>query len=365
MRRFARILSGFMAVLRPLYRVPGRLVVAGATLLLVLLMGAGFWWWTSQHRGVKIGILQARSHHFHDWVYRGFLERHDKVEKKCAYDIQPFYFEHGDEQSLARALSELSRWRPAVVVPVGVEAAQAVKKHAPQAFAVFVGVRFAVERGLVASLEVPGSFMTGVAEGDYDPLTMPALLIAAKPSTRRVLIPYEATHEVNGCVEGAVVQVKEFLAQHGVQADLYPIERGQVDGEELEKMLGSYDVLMTLDLDPVQALTTVFTELCPRTKTTFFAGSLDGVEVGAVLSFGGYPQVLGKAAFLQVQQIVEGGHMPGALPVIEIVSHRQFVVNMNLTARQDMPDANGGAIRRRMMRYEVTVPYIPNLKVIA
>jgi len=328
--------------------------------------GAVYYYSIYQYRvpAVRVGLVLARNIYSHTKAYEGFLRKHSQVEKKKVYEMRPFYFQGDEHESIAKAVQELCSWEPDVVVVDGYFATPYVAGEVKDRPIVFIGVDDCVERKLVSSLERPGGMITGVIAGDYDRLAMAAMLQSVKPGARNVLLPYDLNDDVGGLVIRDAKAVARMLAKEKVAVTILPLKDMSDALGVLTPLLKEHDVLMTLECDPLEALMEPLVSLCKKTETTFFPGSLGGMEAGSVLSFGGHAQVLGKRAFLMVQMIAEEGKLPADMPIERVTGHRQLVINASQAATQHMQPINEKAVRLRLLRYNNSSFYELNLKIL-
>ncbi|MDQ5941054.1 MAG: putative tryptophan/tyrosine transport system substrate-binding protein [Candidatus Dependentiae bacterium] len=313
---------------------------------------------------VRVGFVLAHNVYAHRKAYEGFLRKHSQVEKKRVYDVRPFYFKEDEPTSLVSVVKELRRWKPDVVVVDGYFATPYVAREMSDYPVVFIGVDDCVERKLVDSFERPGGHVTGVISGEYDRLAMAAMLQVVKPGACNVLLPYDLNDDVGGLVVRDARAVKRLLAREKVNTTIFPISDMAHALEEIAPLLQSHDVLLTLECDPLEYLIEPLVALCEKTETTFFPGSLGGMEAGAMFAFGGHAQVPGKMAFVLVQKIVEEGVLPAELPIAQVTGHRQFVINASKAAVQHMQPVNEQAVRLRLLRYNSSAPFELNLKIV-
>ncbi|MDQ5890949.1 MAG: putative tryptophan/tyrosine transport system substrate-binding protein [Candidatus Dependentiae bacterium] len=313
---------------------------------------------------VRIGVVIADNIYSQGKAYEGFLRKHSLVDKKRRYDISPFYFYGEDDKSLQCAIAALKCWHPDVVVVDGYFATPRVAAAVVDKPIVFIGLDDCVERGLVQSFDRPGGLITGVINGSYDYLAMPAMLLAVKPGARKVLIPYDLADDVGGLVLRDAQQLQALFTQNKVETTIFPLTDMSRALADLRPLMKEHDVLMTLEIDPLESLTVPLVQLCEETQTTLFTGSLGGMAEGAMLSFGGHAQVPGKAAFVLVQKIIEEGIAPGDVPIVLVTGNRQFVINAHKAEKQHMLPVSEQAVRLRMLRYVHSQQYRANLKIV-
>ncbi len=303
----------------------------------------------------RVAIVLADDLYFHTQGYAGVCRKYEQGEKKKKYLLEPFYFHaHGDTSSLPAALAALSKWQPMAVIAFGKDAAAGVIKTIPGVPLVYVGITDWSADSLAAR----------VIAGELDCATMVRLLHAAKPGARKIVVPYDASENNEFECHKDIDRIRKVGNQLHIQVMPVPLQNVADFEREIAPFLDEYDVVMTLECQPLEEIASQLAVLCEKTKTTFFSGSLAGVDAGAALSFGGYPQVLGKAAFGMVQKIIEDQSALAALSIGEVTGNRQFIINAERVSAQDMQPVDEKAVRLRMLRHQETVQFTPNLKIL-
>ena len=159
-------------------------------------------------------------------------------------------------------------------------------------------------------------------------------------------------------------EVVAACAALGISATVVACPAMNAAVEYLYEPLRVADVLLTLEEDPLEEYGAVLADLCNKTTTTFFSGGLGGTTAGAAIAFAGHQQVLGKAAFSLVQQIVEQHAVASLMQPVVVNGHRQCVINGAVLAAQDMQPVHPATVRMRMLPHEEVRPYLLNLLIV-
>ena len=331
-------------------------------LLSTTLAGVFVFWWVSAPVRPRIAFLIAANLYNDRLAYEGFLKKRSLVAGGERYDVQPFYFHGNRDESLQAAVAQMQGWGPSLIVACGYYAAPRIALLLPKIPLVFIGVDDCIARGLVDSLQSPGNKVSGVIAAEYDVAVMAYMLQAVKPGARAVLIPYDVADDVGGLVAHTIEWVTSILSPFNIRVTALPLTDMAQASAAIKPQLSEHDVLLTLEIDPLDDILGELVALCNATKTTLFVGTMGGVEAGAVLSFGGHMQVLGKAAFVQADAFMRGAGGGKGVPIARVSGHRQFVLNSAVAMAQGLGCPQEEAIRLRMLRFENNAPYLPNFK---
>jgi len=331
---------------------------------LVGIGGLSLWWWAPWHGRPPVVAFVMTELATEQRAYEGFQRKMAQEDAGLDWDIRQFFYVPYDHESLQVAIRRAAACGPKILVSMGYFAPPRVAGALSQTPLVFIGLDDCKERGLVDSLEAPGGLVTGVVAAAYDELVMAYLLQTIKPGARLVLIPYDQEDDVGGMVVAAAERMRGLLARYGIQALLLPLPCMHEALPLIAQQSVGVDVILTVEIDPLEALMPQLVTLCEQRKITLFAGTVEGASVGAVLSFGGHQQVLGKAAFGLVRAILEQQASAGALPVAQVTGHRQCIFDSRRATGQGLSRPDEAALRLRLLRFGQSAPYAINFKVL-
>ncbi len=317
---------------------------------------------------VIVGVLLSDSMYVHEKSYHGLIERLNQPSNGVSYSVKPFYFHSLDTiniNSMAEALLESS---PDVVVTIGsmgtLALAELMRKRMNKIPHVFIGVTNSVELGIVASLEHPGDNITGVMTGGFDKELMAHFLYAAKPTARRVLIPYDLTKDFDCMSSSTAAVISDYLHAKGIDSLILPIA-GQAEAiKMITNTINGCDVVMGLEIDSLVSISGALVKVCSEHQVTCFTATVEGADYGAVFAFGSQPLFTGAAAGDVICNIIEGGKAPARYPVVRLDNTRQFIINTSAAHDQDMTGIDMPFIIDRIASDPVLVPFISRLKVI-
>jgi|GEM_PF-3035692 len=311
----------------------------------------------------RIAVLFPAGHAYAQEAYRGLCCGCTEHAGHPAYTTECFALAELADGASEKALEKVRQWHPDILVTIGIEATRAAQASTLHKPVVFVGVPFALEQGIIDDYTVPGHATTGVMEECVDPATMGALLVVFKPGAKKVCIPFPAWHDDDKLLTHRAVALKRFLQEHHIDATIIPFPDAAHFEKQLPLILAHYDVLLTLDVDPMPLSHAMLTSVCEATQTTFFAGSLDAVSAGAVFSFGCFPSYLGKQAFAQVRQVCEKGIDAGQVPIYLIEGHHQCIINAHAAEKQHLQAVHEPSVRLRLLRHLLSRQFVDRLMV--
>jgi len=315
-----------------------------------------------------VGVLLSDAMYYHEKTYQGFIDRFHEVAGGRGYSIKPFYFRGFDQMNIKSMAQALIEFKPDIAVSLGSMGSMALaelrRKRQVDFPQVFTGVTNSAQLGLVDTLEVPGGTITGVMTGGYEQLIMPNLLRIAKPDVERVLIPFDASDDPDGFSTATAQAISDYLMNYGIESTLLPVDGVNEAVKMISNVIGEYDVVMGLEVDSLVDISPALVKLCREKGVTFFAASVEGVEAGAVFSFGSQPLFVGRAGFDIVRDIVEQKKDPATIPVLSLRNTRQFIINTTYAAEQAMPDIDPVAIKARMAADPLLAPFLERVVVL-
>ncbi len=211
--------------------------------------------------------------------------------------------------------------------------AQMAKKRQSTKPMVFMGVNNPVGVGIVSSLENPGGNITGVFSASFEnKVDIAMLLLALKPTTKKVLLPYAAVADGN---EPLALKIKQALKANFVDVTLLPINNPNETIAICTTMLPEHDMLMYLEADPIASNGSGLGKLASQYGVTMFASSIDGVK-DAAFSYASDPAPLARVAFTLAKEILHSGCTPKDMPIQAAPNDRVLTIKKNLFDSQGL-----------------------------
>jgi putative ABC transport system substrate-binding protein len=236
-----------------------------------------------------------------------------------------YRFAQGRDKLLPDLAAELVRLKVDVLLTVGTPATRAAQRATSTVPIVMVTVLDPVHAGFVANLARPGGNITGSSELSEELVPKRLeLLKEAIPRAALIAVLWDPTHPTNALDLKRTEDAARTLglkvrgaAAHG---------RGEVDKAFMEMNRWHADALIVLTSYSAFVQLPRIVELANRYKLPTMYGTREGVEAGALMSYG--PNVADQyrhaAAF--VDKILKGAD-PANLPV-EQPTRFELVVNM-------------------------------------
>ncbi len=236
-----------------------------------------------------------------------------------------YRFAQGRDELLPALAAELLRLKVDVLLTVGTPATRAAQRATSTVPIVMVTVLDPVHAGFVATLSRPGGNITGSSELSEELVPKRLeLLKEAIPRAALIAVLYDPTHPTNALDLKRTEDAARALGLkvRGVAAH----DRDEVDKAFMEMNRWHADALIALTSYSAFMQLSRIVELANRHKLPTMYGTREGVEAGALMSYG--PDVAEQyrhaAAF--VDRILTGAD-PANLPVEE-PTRFELVVNM-------------------------------------
>ncbi len=242
-----------------------------------------------------------------------------------------------DKNSCTATVETALNLGPACIVVVGKVLSQIVsnlaKKRMSSVPIVFIGADTPIELGLVDSLDRPGGTITGTFTKDSSADICGKLLHLALPQIKSVLIPYHSSNDIGKTAEHQALAIKNSLTAHHVNVKVFPIDIMTEAIKRIESVLNEYDLIMTLESDSLsEPYRPGLVKLTNQYRIAFFSGSQAAIHEGALFSYEVNPRFAAEAAFSLVQKIIYEHHHPSTIPVLQLSSSREFIINTTRAA---------------------------------
>ncbi|MDQ5890822.1 MAG: putative tryptophan/tyrosine transport system substrate-binding protein [Candidatus Dependentiae bacterium] len=286
----------------------------------------------SKQRPHTVLFLYASGLAYHDVVHGLFLQT---VKKHADSDLTTRIFAVPDatnKLSAATICERVLNTPTDCIVVVGKTLAQILvnlaKKRGVHTPIVLLGADRPVELGLVDSLDHPGGTVTGVFTAFPDESQQAALLYAACPQVKSVLIPIYVVADSDQAVASRAQVLKGYLESKGVSVTLAQLDTFTEAVRRVEGLLPGYDIIMTLENDGLNDSQIVgFAKLAYKYQNGLFAGVLEAISEGALFAYAVEPRYAVEAAFDLMKQIVYQHVHPSKLPIVRHTSSREFIIN--------------------------------------
>ncbi len=226
---------------------------------------------------------------------------------------------------------------------------------------VFIGASDPVKLGLVASLDCPGGFMSGViARSQEAHLSYAKKILLFKHYVRRILIPYKPD-EASGTVGRGALACAEYLRTQGCEVILVEAFSEKAIMEAVHLNLNLVDAIWLLEACLSGSLIRPIAHECWRQdKILFSSSSRGGIDLGATCSYGIDLEEFADVAGYMVRQYWEKRVSFAVQPVVELAGIRRLYLNKALFAQSGLPshyiDVIGEANEAEVLKIWVNCP---------
>jgi len=255
------------------------------------------------------------------------------VDQQGGVDLRPFLLDNPtDQQKVSVICEEALGQRANCIVVVGRTLTQSVvnlaRKRNIETPIIFIGAQAPVELGIVADLQHPGGNVTGVFIAPLYEDIPARLVCAAFPSVKRILVPFYAPQDASREIEGKVKAMCAYFEKNGVEALPQGVDSLFEGAKICQARVSAYDMLMTIEGDGLNDSQMVaFARLTKKFDVGYFASIGEAIEEGALCSYAMSVRYLAEAAFSQALEILYKGMHPSMMPVAQLTSSRDFIVN--------------------------------------
>ncbi len=349
--------------IKEIRKMRGMFMKTVASLLVIVILGMGYACWRhSGRRLCRVAFVAASDKPSHVLMYEGFLRKYQQLKQATTYMIKPCFFSVLDPASISTAVRDVLHANPDIIVACGQRASMACVALESTTPVVCVDVPDYAER--LGALAAEKKVSMAVNSVESKKIIAPLVLQSIKPGARQVVIAYNASTDLTGYCARYAAHTQAVLSQLSINSGVLSFDATPERTVALEDALRTADVLMTLEVDPLEEYQSVLRALCHKHAVTFFCGGLCGGAGGAAIMFGGHQQVLGKAAYVCVKEYLEGAARPTSGAITFVNGHRQCIIDTRLFKDEDMQPLYETAIRQRMLRHESLAEFVPNLKIL-
>jgi len=275
---------------------------------------------------------------YHKPVLEGICKEREVLQRRDAVTIEPFIIDDFVFTYTRDKMREMVDKQPAVVITIGVFAAQ-VAAHFFAAEKIGIplivcGVANFTDLNLEKVIGSAGTRIIGVGLGYPSYLTVARTLLWFKPETKSVLIPYDS-QRVGGVLTSASRLIREFFTNNGIRVQIAQITEKKNVVDLVRAHLSEVDAVVTLEGCASDENASEIAALCNESKVTYFASSLEAMKKGAALGIISNPSIVGRIAFRRcVQILVDGFELPNGHITLFKNEGRQVGVNLNTCEAQ-------------------------------
>jgi|GEM_PF-5926400 len=187
----------------------------------------------------------------------------------------------------------------------------------------------------------------GVMMSGYDDIIPARLLCAAKPTTRRVAIPYNSALDVANIAIMHATGTKESLEKLGVHADLIPLDGFANAVPKLKTLLASYDTLFLLELSGLIQITQNLVRLCNELGITCYCCTIAGITTGAAITYATSTEYMGIVTFTIAMHLLYTAKKGDPLPIVSLANGRKLFINRTAANLQNV------TINRRALKKNI------------
>ncbi len=202
---------------------------------------------------------------------------------------------------------------------------------------IFCGVDDPVALGLVDSLRRTGRCVTGITSIARDYRRHVGMLLAIKPSTESVLIPYYTYDNDPGMLETVNAYVKSLittLQEHDVMVTTLPIDDPTSAIPEILNYIKRVDSVITLVDRATLSNMDELIALCNKYHKTICASDLSSVFQGAALGCGEHGALYGSYVSSIVCDVLLHKRDPREIPVIKLQQAPDMCFNRDVLVQQ-------------------------------
>jgi putative tryptophan/tyrosine transport system substrate-binding protein len=263
----------------------------------------------------RCALLAPALHPAMDEIMHGFRERLNGLMPTVEY-VE--YNAHGDKTLMRSQAEEIEQGSFDCVLTIGAFASQlmheVLKKRESSTAQIFTAVDDPVEKGLVASLALPGAMTTGVIS------TTPfheqvAVLLQLKPATHTVLFVYDPAHPSNMHDKA---ELQKLFESKGIVFKSVEVMHTNEIAQKVPAFLDGVDVVLVLKDHTIVTAIDLLIRLCEDRNITLYCSDLNSADKGAALAFGIHEYEYGSYAAELAYRILHNKELPGQIPVTVI-----------------------------------------------
>ena len=236
-------------------------------------------------------------------------------ELGCTFDYKDYTMNgQADSTVLGQMATELVNDKVDVIIPIATPTAVIMQSATEdnQIPVVFAAVSDPVGAKLVASMDAPGSNITGVSD-QFSTEDVMKLIMAAKPDAKKIGLLYDKSQDSS---TASIAAAKEFCSKNGIEVD----EKTGTTNDEISLAADSLisdkvDAVFTPSDNTVMTAELSIYEKFAEAKIPHFGGADSFALNGAFAGYGVNYADLGKDTADMAADILTGKSEPASTPV--------------------------------------------------
>jgi ABC-type uncharacterized transport system substrate-binding protein len=224
-----------------------------------------------------------------------------------------------------------------VIIAVGATCAQMLsqiaKRRSIETPMVLLGCNNPVELGIVPSITKPEIPITGAFTSGLNDTDLAALIHAAAPNAKQVLIPYFSATDAAPRAEKRAQKAKEQLAEFGVTTKIFPIDNLANTYAMLQGAAYNCDVIACLEADGVgETQLPAMIKIAEKNDALVIGGSLESTRLAGI-GYGTSVEYCAETAARIARDIVLTGKDPRTMPFEVLANTREcHIAPRNITS---------------------------------
>mgnify|MGYP000751581191 CR=1 FL=1 len=268
-------------------------------------------------------------------IVAGFVQENIKSNKKLRHYI---YSSNGyDFDSVNQAVNRIiySDHLPNVVVTVGTSCTRAFLEKIKEKGIDIPVVHAGMAKDDLDLSEYEGfvSRLAGVYVEQINLLEAASFLYMAKPTIKKILIPYQS-HVKSETTQEQVSFLQDYFTSRGVSVSLLSVYNAPHLYNTVCRELPKYDTLFLLEGGLSLGHHRSFAYECIHNNITLFACSIDAPAFGSVMGYAMDFMSTGKEAFSLTQQVAYGSESAEEVSSVCLMGTRKMYVNFALCSVQ-------------------------------
>jgi ABC-type uncharacterized transport system substrate-binding protein len=278
---------------------------------------------------VRIAVMLSFNGIFHTSIA---IELKNLIKQHSSSQISAAMINVGwNAETISRMTHDVMSQKYDLIVTIGAQCSKYVKKTLDEYGGhpmIFIGAADPVELGLVASLEEPGGFCSGVNRMAASHDAVISRLAPTLLFRKRLLLLYSDIAPNALALQKQVATIKKYVyAQKGSSITSVTIGSPSDALDVLEEHKGRFDTVLLLEGCPSEQSIDVISQWCWEEEVLLCASGYSALQHGAACTYGGNTMPYAEEAFSMIQQFCFSGIAPGTVPVQCIPDNRIFRVN--------------------------------------
>lgn len=287
---------------------------------------------TEETKKFKIGVTQIVEHPSLDAAYKGFQAALADAGIEAEY---VFNSANGDNNANMSIAQKLVGDQVDLIFANSTPSAQAAKSATTDIPIVFTSVTDAVGAELIASMDKPGTNVTGTVDLHPDTIANTVAFIKEELGAKKVGTIYNSGEQNSNA---QVAQVKKALTDAGLELVEASVATSAEVRQATESLVGKVDAFYIItDNTVVSALESVI-DVANANKLPLMVGELDSVARGGLGAYGFEYYDIGYEAGQMAVQILLEGKSPADIPAA-------YPANLKLAINKGAADALGLEIK--------------------